>query len=325
MSDKKAEKKAEKKAKENTVVLERLQRLIDGEKSRQVIADKIDCDVSLITKHYNGDRIVTIDFLKKYAEYFGVSADYLLGLTNAATTEKDLQAVCDYTGLNETNIDKLHSFTYPEQFKIEKERAERFCKLNNIEFSEDYLKSIKESAKYSSENALTPINDILFSNEISELVNCYYNAIILQNEFFKVLAFLFDDREVIGEEVKEWDISKALDIIEQIDPEKSMLPLFDDYHLLLWNASKIGSDYISRKVTLLDELDTSKDIDINIYDLFMVVDKELSSFYEEEKEEYQSIDFESLCKCFNKKDLLKIKDIYEREKKTIFNSYTYEL
>lgn len=91
----------------NLINLERLKSLIDKKKSRKVIADKIGCDVSLITRHYNGERIVTIDYLKKYAEYFEVSSDYLLGLSDAPTSDKDLQFICDSTGLNIETINQL--------------------------------------------------------------------------------------------------------------------------------------------------------------------------------------------------------------------------
>ncbi len=93
--------------KKSGINLERLKSLIDKEKSRQVIADKIGCDVSLITKHYNGDRSVTIDYLKKYANYFEVSSDYLLGLSDAPTSDKDLQFICDSTGLSIETINQL--------------------------------------------------------------------------------------------------------------------------------------------------------------------------------------------------------------------------
>ena len=99
--------KDQKKAVENIVDLQRLKDLIDKKKSRQAIADKIGCDVSLITRHYNAQKAVPITFLKKYAEYFNVSADYLLGLTDAPTNDKDLRFVCDYTGLSEEAVESI--------------------------------------------------------------------------------------------------------------------------------------------------------------------------------------------------------------------------
>lgn len=91
---------SDKKTANNIINLEKLKNLIDTKKSRQVIADKIGCDVSLITKHYNGQKIVTIEYLKKYAEYFEVSTDYLLDLSEAETNDKELQFITDCTGLS---------------------------------------------------------------------------------------------------------------------------------------------------------------------------------------------------------------------------------
>lgn len=41
------------------------------------------------------------------ANHFGVSADYLLGRSEAPTSDKDLQAVCDYTGLSPDTVERL--------------------------------------------------------------------------------------------------------------------------------------------------------------------------------------------------------------------------
>jgi len=89
------------------VKIDRLKKLIDKEKSRQVIADSFGCDVSTITKHYNGDNPVDLEMLYNYAKYFNVSTDYLLGLTDVSTTNNDLKFVCEYTGLSENSIDFL--------------------------------------------------------------------------------------------------------------------------------------------------------------------------------------------------------------------------
>ena len=51
-----------------------------------------------------GDRLPTIEQIYILAEHYKVSSDYLIGLTNVATNDKDLQFVCEYTGLNERTI-----------------------------------------------------------------------------------------------------------------------------------------------------------------------------------------------------------------------------
>ncbi len=58
-----------------------------------------------VTRWENGERAVHAGhFLYEIAARYGVSADYLLGLTDCPSTDKDLQFVCDYTGLSEEAI-----------------------------------------------------------------------------------------------------------------------------------------------------------------------------------------------------------------------------
>lgn len=52
----------------------------------------------------NENRNMSLSQLITLAEYFNVSTDYLLGLSDAPTSDKDLQFICDYTGLNENTI-----------------------------------------------------------------------------------------------------------------------------------------------------------------------------------------------------------------------------
>lgn len=96
----------------------RLKQLIENSgKTRKEIAEQLKCDTSTITKHYNGDRDITTDFLIKYANLFDVSADYLLGLSDTPTTDKDIQFICDYTGLSERAIEVLSIYNNNKRTK----------------------------------------------------------------------------------------------------------------------------------------------------------------------------------------------------------------
>ncbi len=55
----------------------------------------------------NTNRAPDITVLEKFADYFKVSADYLLGRTNAQTQKAKLQAVCNYTGLSDKAVGLL--------------------------------------------------------------------------------------------------------------------------------------------------------------------------------------------------------------------------
>lgn len=99
---------------EFTITTNRFRELIDNEKykniSRAEIAKATDCDTSTITKYYNGQRQLSVDSVIKFAKYFNVSSDYLLGLSNVATTNINLKSICEYTGLDESTVNTLHYF-----------------------------------------------------------------------------------------------------------------------------------------------------------------------------------------------------------------------
>ena len=60
--------------------------------------------------------------LFKISKKCNISADYLIGLSDVKSTNIEVKSICDYTGLSEEAINKLHEHfsdrTFPEQ---------RFC------------------------------------------------------------------------------------------------------------------------------------------------------------------------------------------------------
>lgn len=91
--------------------LDRLKSLIDT-KTRKQIAEALKCNTSTVTKHYNGDRRITIDYLIKYAQYFNVSADYLLGLSDSPTNDTAGKMIIEQKYLN-----VLNTYVYDERLK----------------------------------------------------------------------------------------------------------------------------------------------------------------------------------------------------------------
>lgn len=61
-----------------------------------------------VTKYTDGSSSPTGEKLVALAKYFGVSTDYLLGLSEQPTPTAEKRAICDYTGLDEKAVDILH-------------------------------------------------------------------------------------------------------------------------------------------------------------------------------------------------------------------------
>lgn len=70
-------------------------------------AQEMSINYQTFFKYTRGTASPNIDNLSKIAKYYDVSTDYLLGLTDCPTTDKDLKFVCEYTGLKSETVDSL--------------------------------------------------------------------------------------------------------------------------------------------------------------------------------------------------------------------------
>lgn len=75
-----------------------------GDKSQEDLAAAIGETRAIVRNWELGKSEIKHPALKKLAEYFHVSTDYLLGLSDTPTNNKDLQFICEYTGLNPRSV-----------------------------------------------------------------------------------------------------------------------------------------------------------------------------------------------------------------------------
>jgi DNA-binding XRE family transcriptional regulator len=79
------------------------------EKTQQEVAQALGKTRQAVSYYMDGSSSPDWETLSKLAQYFGVSADWLLGLSDTQSTDADIQMVCEYTGLSEEVITDLHS------------------------------------------------------------------------------------------------------------------------------------------------------------------------------------------------------------------------
>ena len=84
--------------------------LLRGEKTQAQFAEMLDLSRPTVSLYESGDRIPDAVTLRRIAEKCNVSADYLIGIREDPTTDKDVQFIVDYTGLPSDAIAVLHSF-----------------------------------------------------------------------------------------------------------------------------------------------------------------------------------------------------------------------
>lgn len=75
--------------------------------SQRALAEIIGISKGAVYYYENEGRAADIVTLKKLSDFFGVSADYLLGSTNARTQSPRLKNLCDLVGLSDTAVNML--------------------------------------------------------------------------------------------------------------------------------------------------------------------------------------------------------------------------
>lgn len=88
----------------------RLKELINekGLSLRDLAAD-MGVTFTALSDWQRGNKTPRADSIVILARYFGVSSDYLLGLTDVRTSETDIRSVAEYTGLSENAISTLQN------------------------------------------------------------------------------------------------------------------------------------------------------------------------------------------------------------------------
>lgn len=165
------------------------------------LSDAIGVSRQAISLYTKGLRNPDIYILKKISEHYNVSADWLLGLTNVCSIKEDVQAVCDYTGLYEEVVSKLHALKTDsdEDLLLTISRLDTINRIINNDSlfdSLDYIDSVFESVK-SNEFCCN-----LIYNQMSQIINGKWK-IYFKIEFFKLInsKFLAEARPFIPDNI----------------------------------------------------------------------------------------------------------------------------
>lgn len=112
------------------------------------VADQLSVHRSIISYYESGTRKPSLEALIMLADFYNVSLDYLVGRTDAPTTDRDLRAVCDYTGLSDRAIEKLHQYTL-RNLEHDVFREEMFSLTNKFieNYADTLLNIIRGSAR----------------------------------------------------------------------------------------------------------------------------------------------------------------------------------
>lgn len=164
------------------------------------IADFLRCSRVTVTNYENGRRSPDYDNLVLLAEKYNVTTDYLLGVTTAETTDKDLRYVCDYTGLTDKAVNTLHSIVLQSKGKLHSEKRKRDIEKSIEYVTNPFEELTQEEFKAECETFYFIECESLFSMniEFNEVVS---NTIadMLKNKFYSDKNNSFNSQQI-----EEW-------------------------------------------------------------------------------------------------------------------------
>lgn len=105
--------------------------------TQKTLGDKLGASRGSISFYENCDRIPDITFLVAASSFFGVSPDYLLGLSGERSPDQSIQGACMATGFSADAIEKMRSWKELPEYRDIVNRL-----LLNDQF-EEFLDNVK--------------------------------------------------------------------------------------------------------------------------------------------------------------------------------------
>lgn len=178
--------------------------------SQKVLADELGISKGAVSFYETCQNTPDIEILDAVSKYFNVSYDYLLGRTPNKTTNTELKAVCEYTGLTENSVNTI--------LRAKGTELDWFINTINFVLGYENLDLILNLMYYL--NTVSPREDLLYIMSSAELLT---REKIPQDLNLPVV------NRFIRKEVK------MSDIVDKI--------LYDDVCASLREAKKLYSEY----------------------------------------------------------------------------------
>ena len=118
---------------------------LQGDRTIEEFANKVGLSRATIGFYISGSRLPDAKRILQIAKKCDVSADYLLGLTKIPSANVEIRKICEYTGLEEYSVNKLHALnnSKAEQNTIIEFINSLLC--DRFDRGEKYLDAISES------------------------------------------------------------------------------------------------------------------------------------------------------------------------------------
>lgn len=261
------------------------------------LAKELGIKDNVVSYWCSGKRTPNTEQIIEIADFLNVSADYLLGLSNAATSDKDLQFVCDYTGLNKKSVEQIRKLCFPIE-----DASDNDMDFFGTEYYEYLAKIYRKS-----------INCFISSDTFSYLMEKSY---LLSNLDDDVLAYLslyckdFDYFEYLIQD--DFDLfTKIEHHINAYKDDPIHFGMQNRRDLILFNIQRSIVSYFEQFADVLFEIDSN-----NLAEVF---DYYKMAVYESAETAPQNINtyvntIDEMDKRNSNDNILKLKELYENIK-----------
>lgn len=201
--------------------------------TQKALAKYLGIQLNTISGWLSGKHKISLKNIYKIANYLDVSVDYLLGLQEAKTQDKDLSFICEYLNLDEQLVMGIKRLTEKPFYR---EMIEYLMK--NDSASSNVVNT--GASKLQQLFHLIAEIDVDLAGQIDkadrikkELVLAEVENLTCQNEYYKKFWEL--DKQVIintfqiQEKIKEFIRDFEKDKLQAIDDFKAVIPLPDVY------------------------------------------------------------------------------------------------
>lgn len=171
------------------VFSERLCQLIEEKGITQnQLAETIGKTRQTINGYTLGNTAPDSDTLIELSNYFNVSVDYLLGLSNVKTLDVQVKSICEYTGLTEMAVLQLNAYKYAtnEVYKVSSSILQSLSDNTHLDVKEieAILNSNAELVRKEKEEFIALLSKLIINCDFLNAIS-YCNSYIYERKKIK--------------------------------------------------------------------------------------------------------------------------------------------
>jgi len=137
------------------------------------VADALNIVQNQLSRIEKGERTCSLQNLIDFARFYNVTADYIIGLSDFSSRDKDVQSICEHTGLSQKAVEVLCGQTIIENQIAEDVATDTGASIENVAAALDARNRFKQ---YRRSKALSLLLEYDVNNELFDRLLDYFDS-----------------------------------------------------------------------------------------------------------------------------------------------------